>query len=463
MATRCPLESYWSQYVSWFGGAWRFHPLLLTLNVVLLAGFAWDCHRTYRSTGWRVDFWMITLGLQFVVPVLVLYPFNGSYLNFISVGERYLSFDRWVSYAYLITVTGFGCVYLGRGLYRWLGVALPLRLLHLTLERLFENNIKRGLTTYLLVVVTLLLLYFVVQIQVTTGHLFDPRAYFQMHGLWRPFYNLLLVLYPLALVFVGLRLMQWRGRHALVTLADVVGLLLLLAGVPFLGTRGVVLYPLLTLLTFLSFRYRRQVRWGHLGGVTVLLLLLAILLLGLRSGEVGATLGNLGNEIFYGNTFSDTRDFAWVLSFWPGQWLEGKTYLAGLMAFVPREFSDFRNTWGLGIFTTTTLGMHPAIHPGVRPGTFGEVYFNFGLPGVVVLGTGLGYVLAYVNQAIRRVMEHSGDVVHAYAHTLSWTLALCFSISLGFAGFYAVVLVTLALALLRQLCSPATPHVMHRP
>ncbi|MGB3617503.1 MAG: hypothetical protein WBA12_05245, partial [Catalinimonas sp.] len=111
------MEDFWSYHVEWFGGAWRFHPLLLALNALLLLHFAWDSYRTYQRTGWRIDYWMVIIGIQFVFPVLLLYPYHGSHENYVSIGQRYLHFDQWVSYAHLVTVLGYVTLYGGRALY----------------------------------------------------------------------------------------------------------------------------------------------------------------------------------------------------------------------------------------------------------------------------------------------------------------------------------------------------------
>ncbi|MGB3617035.1 MAG: O-antigen polymerase, partial [Catalinimonas sp.] len=344
--------------------------------------------------------------------------------------------------------------------YRALGTAAPLRAFHRVVERLLENNIKHPLTTDLLVLLTGILLLFVIQVQIATGYLFNPRGYFHMNGLLRPFYNLMLALYPLSLVFIGLRVLTSRRVPPRRRLVDRAWLILLLMSMPFLGTRGGVLFPILTLLMFTAFLYYRRVRWIQVMGVGIGLVAMAIVLLGLRGGSISAVMGRISLEIFYGGTFSDTRDFAWVMSLWSEEWLWGKTYLAGLISFVPRQFSAFRDTWGLGVVTATTAHMHPATHPGLRPGTFGEAFLNFGVPGVVALGLLLGYVLAYVNDHIRRTIEHNGDVIRAYTYTLSWTLALCFSISIGFAAFYVLVLITLGLALTRQTLGALTRRIL---
>jgi len=129
-------------------------------------------------------------------------------------------------------------------------------------------------------------------------------------------------------------------------------------------------------------------------------MILVVLYLGsVRSGQysLGTFFSLLAAVLLYGDTFSDLREFAWVDAVWDHQFWMGKTYLAALMSFVPRFASQFRDTWGMGAATATTLGFDPHQHPGVRPGTFGESYFNFGLPGVMIVGLILGIMWRYID------------------------------------------------------------------
>jgi hypothetical protein len=95
-------------------------------------------------------------------------------------------------------------------------------------------------------------------------------------------------------------------------------------------------------------------------------------------------------EFVYGNTFSDLRDFAWVLSSWNHKPFYGKTYASAFISFIPTTYSSFRTKWGIGRVTAKLGGFVPKFHPGLRPGAFGEPYLNFGIPGVILMGILLG-------------------------------------------------------------------------
>ena len=119
-------------------------------------------------------------------------------------------------------------------------------------------------------------------------------------------------------------------------------------------------------------------------------------------------------------------------------WL-GKTYLAALTAFVPRFVSSFRDTWGTGAATATTVGFDPAVHPGLRPGAFGEGYFNFGLAGVLIVGLTMGVIIRRVDLDVKRVFNSENpSMMHAYAYTMVLNLAMTAAISANSSTLYVM-------------------------
>jgi hypothetical protein len=150
-------------------------------------------------------------------------------------------------------------------------------------------------------------------------------------------------------------------------------------------------------------------------------------------------LGSLFFLLFYGNNFSDLRDFAWVYSAWDHVFWAGKTYLAAILAFVPRFASQFRDTWGLGVATASTVGFDPQVHPGLRPGVFGEGFFNFGLIGVVAVGLMLGIILRRVDSDVKRAFASPRpSMMKAFASTMLLDVAGSFAVSAGFSSLYVL-------------------------
>jgi hypothetical protein len=122
-------------------------------------------------------------------------------------------------------------------------------------------------------------------------------------------------------------------------------------------------------------------------------------------------------NIFFGNSFSDTRDFAVVLSFWDGHYFLGKTYLAGILAFVPRFLSSFRDVWSLGVVTATMAGLSPTEHAGLRIGLFGESFLNFGLTAVLLLGIFVGACTRLIDLRMKQsaaMLPTSGMRIYSY-------------------------------------------------
>jgi hypothetical protein len=107
------------------------------------------------------------------------------------------------------------------------------------------------------------------------------------------------------------------------------------------------------------------------------------------------------------------------------------------MSFIPRFASEFRDTWGLGVATASTVGFDPQLHPGLRPGVFGEGFFNFGLFGVVAVGIMLGVVLKRVDTDIKQALAPPRpSMMKAFASSMMIGVASTFAISSGFSGLY---------------------------
>ena len=161
-----------------------------------------------------------------------------------------------------------------------------------------------------------------------------------------------------------------------------------------IGTRGASIETLFIFVVCLiiAYRYKNLAAFtlSIAGFVTV-----AIVIGILRSTADGDNsvdiLQTVSFQIFFGNNFSDFRDYAWILSGFDGRLYHGMTYLAGYMALVPSFISEFRNDFRMGIITSTLAGLDPQFHAGLRPTLFGEAYLNFGISGVVFIATLFGF------------------------------------------------------------------------
>jgi len=171
------------------------------------------------------------------------------------------------------------------------------------------------------------------------------------------------------------------------------------------------------------------------------ILIVAFYIGNVRAGDYspGGLAGSLFFLFFYGNNFSDLRDFGWVYSAWDHRFWAGKTYLAALFAFVPRFASQFRDTWGLGVATASTVGFDPQVHPGLRPGAFGEGFFNFGLIGVIAVGLMLGIVWRRVDIDVKRALaDPSPSMMRAFASSTLLGISGSLAVSAGFSSLYVL-------------------------
>jgi hypothetical protein len=268
----------------------------------------------------------------------------------------------------------------------------------------------------------------------------------------RPLYNIAHILLPLAItldLFVGI---QGR-RRGMLALALVNVALATLTGARTVALGGLLTYAMAALLHASLLRRLRV--WTVLkiipAGMAVLIL--AIYLGDVREGQfnIFRTIATLGIKLFYGNNFSDLRDFAWVRSYWDGTYYLGKTQLAGLLGFIPSFISPFRAEWNWGVVTTTITGLDPLVNPGLRAGIFGEMYFNFGLPGVMIAGLLYGHAIRRVQNAslMGAINLPTSDArLRIFAGMITLGLMGSLLNTAGFFGFYITLGVLLLLPLL---------------
>lgn len=442
--------------VSLFYGAVRFDLTGALLCLVFAALFFWDWHLSYKRTGWKIDFWQFQVLLGVVVPVLLMYPVTGSDFQSRAVGGAWPDVQQKVDLALGITLFGYTSLLAGRIVFDRLGTrvssSLVLKLFGV-LETETRRNIKSGAATILLgglvSISTALVLYIAPEV-VTL----KVRTYFLENGSFRSIYNLLVTVYPLLIFF------YWLKNSERMSLPRQSVLLLLIVGSVFLGARGPLVGVVLQIALFSAIR-----KSGRFSFLKAMLLFFALAIAGIAIAALreGSSITDqvlfFGANIFYGNNFSDLRDFAWVLSSWDGAWFYGKTYLAALTSFIPRALSEFREEWALGVVTARLAGFTPQEHAGLRPGTFGESYLNFGLFGVFVIASVNGFILRYADYQVKRRIEIGQGVISAYAATIPYLISSAFFLTSGFWTVYVFVGVQLAASILRRSVSS---HVRHR-
>lgn len=442
--------------ISLLYGAVRFDLTGFLLCLSFAALFFWDWYLSYKQTGWKIDFWQFQILLGIFVPVLLMYPVTGSELQSRSVGGAWPDVQQKINLALAITLFGYTSLLAGRILFDRLGPrkssSLVLKVFG-PIETETRRNIKSGAAAIVLVLLVLMTSAFVLYIAPEVINL-KLRAYFLENASFRSVYNLLVTVYPLLIFF------YWVKNTERIFLRKQLVLLFLILGSVFLGARGPLVSVVLQIFLFSAFKKRGQISFL---GATLLVFVLAIVgiaIAALRGGDsVTQEILLFGANIFYGNNFSELRDFAWVLSSWDGTWFYGKTYLAAFTSFIPRALSEFREEWAIGVVTAKLAGFTPQEHAGLRPGTFGESYLNFGLIGVFVIASVNGFILRYADYQIKRRIEVDHDVVSAYVASVPYLISSSFFLTSGFWGIYVFLVVQLAASMLRR---SVRAYVKHR-
>ncbi len=429
-----------------FSGVMRFSPILMAVNLMYLIYFIWSWRRTYLKTGWKIDYWHFTMLMSFVIPVLIMYPFNASEGNILSMGSHYYVVEPYINIAYLITLLGFTGMILGRYIFDTFGLNTPFIIIKIMtdpIERMIRYNIKKafGLRLFALVLLLLMIILFIFQIKY--GVIVNVRAFFLENPAYRPIYNFIISLYSIIFVFLFIRYLSFKNKTELTFMITLVLFSL------FLGTRGVVFGTILSAYLIYIFSIKGNIKLYKMIIIGFIIMTLALYLGFIRDGNYNFKefLLNIGILIFYGNNFSDTRDFAWILAYWDYEYVLGKTYLAGLISFIPASLSEYREIWGLGRYTNTYVGFDSSLHAGLRPGIFGEVFFNFGVAGVFILGIISGYLLRYADIRLKRSVTQHNNIIEGYSKVYIFTFISHFFITAGFFSFYVFLFVMIAMYL----------------
>jgi hypothetical protein len=331
----------------------------------------------------------------FFLPVILQYPFVFSPINGLTIGaENYLHYRPEVDSAFLITMAGLlallvGYFATGRGGSNFLPMTLVWSSLRVWTQRVFLQLAS-------IFILVLFALLFALGMLGAAG----ARNIAQTLPALRPIYNVTHVLLPLTIA-IGLFVGTQRHRRLILALAILNVGLAVLTGARAVAFGGLLLVAMTYLIHASLLRRLSVPRALMLIPVALGLLTLAVYLGDVREGQYNLfrTVATLGIKFFYGNNFSDLRDFAWVKSYWDGEYFLGRTQLAGFLAFIPSALSSFRAEWNWGVVTTNLAGLDPTVTPGLRVGVFGEMYFNFGLAGVLVAAFINGYFLRRVHNA----------------------------------------------------------------
>jgi hypothetical protein len=404
--------------------------------VSMVAAFWWMGRQLVRRR--LVTIMSLLVFFSFFLPIILQYPFAFSPLNALAVGrENYLRYQPHVDPAFLITLAGMTMLIVGYAACgRKSSGFVPLTLVASGLRAWTQSVFLQLSSVFILLLFGLLLGLGLLGAE-------GARNIAQSTPALRPFYNIAHVILPLTIalnLFVGAQ----PHRRPILILGLVNFALAVLTGARAVAFGGLLTF-VAAFLVHASALEQLKVRTAlKLIPIGAAVLIAAVYLGDLREGQYNLfrTVATLGVKLFYGNNFSDLRDFAWIRSYWDGDYYLGKTQLAGLLAFIPSAISTYRSEWNWGVVTTTMTGLNPEVNPGLRAGTFGEMYFNFGLGGVLLAGLVYGYAV----RRVHNVVMVAAQTLPPYEGRLK-VLAGLVTVSImgsvlntaGFFGFYLTV------------------------
>lgn len=435
----------------YFDGALRFSTPLMFLNVGLLFYFLYSWFRLYKKTGWKIDFWHFIIFITFIVPVIFMYPFNASIYNIGAMGDFYEHVEPYINWAYIVTIIGYLSLLIGGLFYRFILFESPFCVIiyiSRTIEKMINVNIHKKIGIRVVSFSLIFLLSGLLFFQIYYGYFGDPRSFFMANPYYRPVYNIILatIVFFLPMLFINILLYKNKVDLILFFFAVVLSF--------FSGTRGSALYPLVTCYIFYVFYNKGKASLIKIFFFAIIILLFAVFL-SLMRGTEGIDFLNeiskISDHIFYRNNFSDTRDFAWVLAYWDGVYIQGKSYVAGLISFLPSYMSEYREVWSISRYTNSMVGFDSSIHPGLRPGMFGEAYLNFGIYGVIVLGFMAGSILRYVSMSIIYIMNRSRNISCAYSKIFIYVVISNFFMTAGFFNLYVFVFIAISMYIINFL------------
>jgi oligosaccharide repeat unit polymerase len=413
--------------------------VVYVLDVLAILFFAFSYYRNCYRKGYRIDFWHVQLFLICVFPNMLMLPFARSELNFVVLGPDLAAVVAVLPKVFLITLVGYAAVLAGGFLWRLrMGLGIregTRRILEFVPDCSMMLMSSRGVLIFQ-AVLCLSLQFLILSVYFSqSGFAFDLRSYTFANPTIRP---IALIISNYSIIIASHCLARYIDTKEKSLLACNV---LIAFGLVFFGARSSLLIIYLNILICYVVKLRRNISLLRVVFAAAVVLIVGFYVGNVRAGEysVQGLASSLFFLLFYGNNFSDLRDFAWVYSAWDHGFWAGKTYLAAILAFVPRFASQFRDTWGLGVVTASTAGFDPQVHPGLRPGAFGEGFFNFGIPGVIAVGLMLGIVLRRVDIDVKHALApNRPSMMKAFASSNLLGVSGCLAVSAGFSSLYVL-------------------------
>ncbi len=420
----------------------RTWDLLYTLDLCAFLFFLATYYRNCYRHGYRIDFWNSQIFLYCAIPIMAMLPFERDDLNAVIVGQDLPKIIEAMPTAFIVAISGFFALYIGGNLWRvQLGIGLRRTVNEglnvfprMSLMIMSSRSVLVGLSAVCLCLQAIILsIYFS-----GAGFGFDLRAYTFLNPGLRPITQIAALMSVMVASHSFARYVDTKEKVLLGCTLSIA------AGLIFFGQRTNIALIFINVGLCYLVKLKSRVSILRIVLMGAFAITLGFYLSSLRDGQysIGLFLAGLGFMAFYGNTFCDMRDFAWIYSNWDHHLWLGRTYMSGVATFVPRSALAFREKWTLGVVTNSTVGIDNDLHPGLKPGLFGESYFNFGWAGSLAVGIIFGLILRKVDRDVKLTFEDpSPSMRKAFSATSLLTVAGCFNTSLGFGALYAFLTV----------------------
>ena len=436
-------------------GYLRVTPIVFIIDLIFLFLFLYSWYINCLKKRYLIDFWHSVLIVQFLMMLIIGYPFMGSYKTLLVRPHIKLSFDMYyVDWAYFINLIGFIFVFLAAYIYSK-GIRINFiddiieflyKKINCTLTIISDTKFFGKIFALCLMFALFVIIYLVIE----GNRFFDLRGIALLNGQIRWVANLFFVCILPTFIVLSLYLILTKQNNIII-------LLLLLFGVFELivfGARGEIISSIVVCISVYLIKNKLTLRIFYKS--VSILLVLSVLFFSLEF--VRESYRRVPNEnrvnpivkLYYGNNLSDIRDCALILEHWDGKYLYGKNILAGLMFFVPREYSEYRNTWATSRYTNRLVGASDA-HAGYRMGLFGEMFLTFGIIGVGIWGFLWGYVIKRLDCIVKANNENKNFIKIIFSAYLVYELlfGLMFHLSLGW-YFWIKLIVFLSIIFLYE-------------
>ena len=395
------------------GGSISFSIVFFLMNCIFIIHFLFDWYRNYKRNGMKFDYWRFFCVLNIFIPIMIMYPFAASVFNFISTGKDIIYISNYVDEAYFISIFGYISMLIGRYI---CGNKYNLKL-NIIETYIYTNliNKKFYIMIYFFIIVSFLLV--IILSYLYPEYLLTLRLIRFDNPLIGALINIIMSITHFSIIFLGLHLLESREKHTKYIFFITIILPILM------GVRSVLIIPLITLVAIIFCYYNSKIKIWHYIITSISTICMLILLTLIRDGGSSGQNSNINilifiGQILYGNTFSDLRDFSWVLTGFNDNYVLGKTYLSALFSYIPSGISDFREVYKYGEVTNHFAGIVFDHHFGLRMTIFGEMYINFGYIGVFIISVFMGYLLQYTNNNFLVSIKEKRSLYFVYTKTI---------------------------------------------